>query len=256
MRRAYRRATLAVVAGLLMAPYATAQGSGEGGSRSIETSWDCLAAILAIPVDADRVASYVPAPFTVQEIAGQALLGVVVEDCTTTVGGGEPFQHVLSVVIVKVNDPATSGAEAGADTDDFYDLLWGTSSPRYHAAAAPLGFATYIPKSRFGVNQVGDQLKVIEADVPWSESPFSVSVTTGEPPEANSESISVHWGLGRGGVVRTHYVHDVTRASGSIGTLRVTRGTLLAEILGAEEVTAPAVIERFTIERAVSEMVE
>lgn len=254
MRRAYRRALLVVVAGLLMTPHATAQAPTERGSRSIETSWDCFAAILATLVDADRVAAHVPAPFTVQEIGGQALLGVVVEDCTTTVDGGEPFQHVLSVVLVKINDPATGGGGSGADTDDFYDLLWGTSSPRYHAAAAPLGFVTYIPKSRFAVSQVG-QLKVIEADVPWRTSPFSVSVT-GELLEANSESISVHWGLGGGGVVRTHYVHDVTHASGSIGTLRVKRGTLLAEILGAEEVTAPAVLERFTIERAVSETVD
>jgi hypothetical protein len=215
-----------------------------------------MAAILAIPVDADRVAAHVPDPFLIQEVAGQALLGVVVEDCTTTVDGGEAFQHVLSVVSVKVNDPATGGGGSGVDTDDFYDLLWGTSSPRYHAAAAPLGFVTYIPNSRFAVNQVGDQLKLIEADVPWRASPFSVSVMTGESLEANFENISVHWGPGRGGAVRTQYVHDATSATGAIGTLRVTRGTLLAEILGVEEVTAPAVLERFTIERAVSETVD
>ncbi len=256
MKRADRRAFLTVVAGLLITPHAIAQEPGDRGSRSIETSWDCVAAVLAIPVDADRVAAHVPDPFTAQEIGGQALLGVVVEDCATTVDGGEPFRHVLSVVTVKINDPETAGGGSGIDTDDFYDLLWGTSSPRYHAAAAPLGFVTYIPKSRFAVNQVGEQLKVIEADVPWRASPFSVSVTAGDLLEANFENISVHWGLGPSGVVRTDYVHDVTGASGGIATLRVTPGTMLAEILRAEEVTVPSVLERFTIEKAVSEIVE
>jgi hypothetical protein len=191
-------------------------------------------------VDAAAASTMLPDGFVVLEpVPGRAVLALVTQDCVTAIDDGLASPAVNSVVFVFL-DPGRS--PAGCQT---YDFFWTNSrNDDWHRAMQRIGVAEElsprttltIEASLFGVSA--------HATNPFARAPFAYggpAVDAAPPP---GPLTSVHCHLGRSGLVRQTYDHQI-RAGGGVVDVKLGRSSLWTQ-LGAADTTAPALLARFT----------
>jgi hypothetical protein len=155
-----------------------------------------------------------------------------------TVDGRTGSPRIGSVITAHVIARNGSGDTWG------YDLWHAQSRSDFHSAFIRLGgFSGHVQNATFQRETVGG-VELVEASIPWSYSSYSysVAVSSTSPPLLDPFlSQGCHYQLGKHGLIRIFYPLRDIRAGGGVGTLRAAPGSPLAEILGAESVTFPAI---------------
>lgn len=224
---------LAVVMLLMLQPAAVGETD-----RSFETSGSCTIALLRPQTDPDNVRPYLPEGFNPDvNPAGKAELQIEFAECAPfRVDGAEGPPNIGSTVTVRVvphDDVETNNSEAAWG----YDLWQATTRSDFHEAAARLGYrAALVKNARFELTRTGP-VDAVAASVPWGYSPYSLTMTAGEPPPVGIEHTGFHYHLGPHGLVEIEYPLDNLAINGAVATLSARPGSPLAKILGADSIT-------------------
>lgn len=226
--------SLAVMAALVAGSATSVAADG----RSFVTAGRCTIIGTQLKIDPANLEGHLPKGFEAAlDPAGKATLQVEFFRCdpfTVDGEGGRP--RIGSVITAHVK------ARDGSSDTWGYDLWHAQNRSDFHSAFTRLGgFAGHVQNASFRQVSLG-AAEVLEASIPWDYSSYSFSLTTTSPPPAGPDFHGVHYQLGKHGLIRIDYPIRDFRLGGGVGTLHATAGSPLAEILGEEEVTFPAVI--------------
>lgn len=234
-RRLFRPAAIVAAALMVVAPAPGALGETD---RSFETSGSCTIALLRPQTDPENVRPYLPDAFEPDvNAAGKAELQIELFECAPfVVDGGAAVPNFGSTVTVRVDAPHDPNVAWG------YDLWQVTSRSDFHAAASRIGYrAPLVKDSSFELTRIGVVDQVV-ASIPWGYSPYSLTMTAGDPPPVGIEFTGFHYHFGPHGLIEIEYPLDNMSLNGGAATLSARPGSPLAEILGADSVTTWGVL--------------
>jgi hypothetical protein len=245
VRPAARRGSLLALVAVAFAAPATASGepSPASGKEPLASVGDCTEVALSMQVPSSRVRPFVPSRFEVkEEAAGVASVVVFGERCRLAAGKDEPSEDsYLFGTFTDVRDRKGAG-------DGSFDFSWTTTDRAYHNGLRTLGFGELVPGAIFDPSETAGGLG-FTGRVPGGAMPFSFEGRTAPAPTlppANQDFPSTHWSTGSGQrFVRCIYLHDFTRATGAVGTVRADPRSPLAEMIGDEPVQGAGLMGEF-----------
>lgn len=232
-RRALHIAAALLVVASVVAPAATENAHGADDDKQFSWSFRCDGLGGVFPVDAATVRreGNIPPEFRLRgEDTGTATLFVAAFDCDPAVvdGASAPFLYALATVDL---DPL--GSHPGS-----YDFFKFTEDSRVHSRFERMG--VWIRQlAHMSVDAPGaDDLHIGAAQIPWHESPFSISAVGAPGAPVPDEVPSDHWSKGSLGTVYGADNNCEGRLDPALVTVDTTPETPLARILGGDA-TAP-----------------
>lgn len=229
-------------AAILIAVVAAAAPASAGSSDEVRTQGTCTQGALATTVAAENLRPFVPDAFPlILDESGTATIFVYTLACDGyRVGDGADGGAMITGVAAFVRPPDGSPGVEG------YDLLMTTDHSAYHRGVTALGLFQGLVEVTMTIDPVAGPVVGLEADTPWSYSPYSYSMTSAAPPPVGVTFPSVHWQLGSRGLVRSDYTHTSFILTPGVGEIRAAGESPLARILGATTVRAAGGILRFS----------
>ncbi|MFN2594655.1 MAG: hypothetical protein ABR579_07180 [Actinomycetota bacterium] len=226
--------TLAL-AGAVMVPAAAA-----GPSSGVSSKYDCDSVVVAIPIPLSTAKDYVPASFQVYEEAPNVtLLALEVARCQASLGGSPRFNDTISAAMIPV-----AGPDHGGSTSSYYALFDGTSSRKTYRALQRIGGAgDLITDSVATFSTRGGAANTMDANVPWSSSPFTISGAA-DNDLCTCDATLILWVAGSKGYVRETLKTHYAASQGGAAAVTFQPGTTLAKIAGNDKVTGAAFYEK------------
>ena len=198
------------------------------GTGFVFTGTGCAEPVVLVEVDPTTAQSWLPEPYEVlPSPSGAATLIVAAANCEgTQINGEDSGAALLSDVGIEVKSPDKSPGQ------HLYQLWQPTNNAVLRKYMERLGLlGGLVTDATFTMNALG-----AHADIPWSYSPYSVTVdaaTTGVPflPGANT-----WWHEGARGTIRISYsfIEAELRPLGK-GKVNAAAGSPLAALIGSEE---------------------
>lgn len=224
------------------------QHEGEGTSpdkKGFTWSFRCegLGGLFEVDADTVREEGSIPAEFRLRgEAGGTATLFVAGFDCDPAVvdGARAPFLYSLATVDLDPFD----GAPGPPRHPGSYDFLKFTDSPRVHSRFSLLGVSIHHLQHmsvQISERAEGSVRRSGQIEVPWTQSPFTLSAEGVPGVPVPDNLASDHWSNGEHGVVYGADNNCEGRADPAMVTLETAPGTVMARILGENTATAPGV---------------